>query len=159
MLRVDRIASADVVRRPYLPAQLLTPAQAVWREQSATVNIINSNRFFGERSERLVFVCCGRNVSYGRALRCLESIYEQRGADSSNVGVVVVDDASDESPAPLFDVRRVSQSLIIIFYEKKSELSPVSHCCCVPLAVAYFRGACRTSIPESASGACRPQTM
>jgi len=50
---------------------ILSPSQEAWNAQNS-VNIDASKDFFGERSEKLVFVCWGHNVSYGRALRCLE---------------------------------------------------------------------------------------
>jgi len=73
MLLADRIGSADVVRRLPCPG-LLTPSQEAWAAQDRLVDIHSSGieAYFGERAEKLVFVCCGRNISYGRALRCLE---------------------------------------------------------------------------------------
>jgi len=71
MLLADRIGSADVVRR--LPSSgLRTPSQDAWEAQQSSVNILASKDFFGERAEKIIFLCCGRNVPYGRALRCLE---------------------------------------------------------------------------------------
>lgn len=46
-----------------------------------------------ERHEPYVFMLTGRNVPPGRALRCLDSLMQQRG---SNWGAVVIDDGSSE---------------------------------------------------------------
>ena len=45
------------------------------------------------RSERFVFIVTGRNVPYGKMLRCYESMARQSGPDW---GAVVIDDGSDE---------------------------------------------------------------
>ena len=108
-LLVNRIAAPDVVRSVRCKSRGQVPAQAAWRKQSGSVDVVVTEEchaeWFGERAEQLVFVCCGRNVPYGRALRCLESLSAQRGAES--VGVVLLDDASDEDPAPLFEAARL----------------------------------------------------
>lgn len=75
LLLADRVSSADVVRR--LPSSgVQTPSQEAWVAQDRKVDILNSKEsgYFGERAENLVFVCCGRNIPYGRALRCLEYV-------------------------------------------------------------------------------------
>eukprot|EP00045_Choanoeca_perplexa_P016441 m.222974 g.222974 ORF g.222974 m.222974 type:complete len:2105 (+) comp17261_c1_seq2:280-6594(+) len=106
MLLADRFASHDVLSHIDSSNTNPVPAAAVWREQSGHVDAITQDihRLFGERKEAIIFVCCGRNIPFGRSLRCLQSIAGQRGAES--VGVVLVEDAPRTSPAALFEVAR-----------------------------------------------------
>ena len=45
------------------------------------------------RNEPVVILVCGRNVSAGRMLRCIDSI-QRNIAESKDIGIVVIDDAS-----------------------------------------------------------------
>jgi GTP cyclohydrolase II len=109
LLLADRLASRDVVRNADATQRRDTsPAMKAWQAQATQVDAQASRKldFFAERCEAMIFVCCGRNLSYSRAMRCLSSLHAQRGADSENVGVVVVDDASDSYPAVFFEAAR-----------------------------------------------------
>jgi uncharacterized protein (TIGR00725 family) len=66
-----------------------------------------------KRNEPFVIVCCGRNVSAGRMVRCIDSIRRNMDQD---VGLVVIDDASHrqnveflESILPTFNTTFVSR--------------------------------------------------
>ena len=77
----DRVANTTIrtrtpERRPGICPSTNAEVDARWQQQLDNVELQDTN-WLGERDEDIVFVCCGRNLSVGRVLRCLESLARQ----------------------------------------------------------------------------------
>lgn len=68
---------------------------ALFEAQLGKVDLVGSALQWlpAPRREKLVFVVTGRNVPYGKMLRCCQSMLRQRGG---TWGAIVIDDGSDE---------------------------------------------------------------
>ncbi len=76
---------------------------------------------FPKRSEQVIFIICGRNISPARFERCWQSVINQK---SNQWGAVIVDDASDNSLAEYicFTTGNYKSKTTLIFNRKRKKI-------------------------------------
>ena len=91
----DRIANSQVVNG--IPSK---GHRAVWQEQQGSVDLVcprdSLNDWLRERNEPFVVVAYGSSVSYGRAMRFLNSLKKQMdGFDEQDIGLILINGGPD----------------------------------------------------------------